>query len=243
MWNAPLETGNNGFENQHWKRWSVAIIYFNKEILQVKGRRKKERINEKGKASDLVYHNLGQLCQSSQFGPAISQVLLEKSKSLLLDIICIPLLLKNPQTKLGPHHMRLCTNKQYFNTFTSPRQFTTCSCKTGLPWPVKDSSTGQSIWYKEHRSQWKSFPSFCVLWLTLFLKKISCSSVLKPPSHLTLLCGIVLQHRWLWAKGTDLFYALVQQNADCGSLVLTAAFHSARANNFHFKGGKKLLVT
>lgn len=194
MWNAPLETGNNGFENQRWKRWSVAIIYFNKEILKVKGRRKKERINEKGKASDLVYHNLGQLCQSSQFGPAISQVLLEESKSLLLDIICIPLLLKNPQTKLGPHHVRLCTNKQYLNTFTSPRQFTTCSCKSGLPWPVKDSSTGQSVWYKEHRSQWKSFPSFCVLWLTEGAKphivpeknKLFFCAETSKPSHLAL---------------------------------------------------------
>jgi len=36
----------------------------------------------------------------------------------------------------------------------------------------------------------------------------------------------------------DLFYASVQQNADCGSPVPRVAFHSAKANNFHFKEGK-----
>lgn len=52
-----------------------------------------------GKASDLVCHNLRQLCQSSHFGPAISQVLEQEGKLLLLDIICILLLLKESSTK------------------------------------------------------------------------------------------------------------------------------------------------
>jgi len=33
---------------------SVAIIYFNKELLKVKEERKKERINEKGKEKLLI---------------------------------------------------------------------------------------------------------------------------------------------------------------------------------------------
>lgn len=112
--------------------------------------------------------------------------------------------------------MRLCTNEQYRNTFTTHSQFPTDSSKSGYPWAPMNSSWGCSIWYREYRNHWKSFPSFSVLWQTEKAKQqIAPEKVkLKPLSHLTLLCGTFLQCRTLWAKRIDLFHALVQQNAD-----------------------------